>query len=130
MEARIRDDQGAGPVTVVLGASMRTDRYSNMAVQRLREHGHPVIAVGARPGVIGDTTVLTELPDGGSVDTVTLYVGNAILEGWKDRILALRPRRIIFNPGTEEATFAAQAEDLGIEVVEGCTLVMLTTSSY
>jgi uncharacterized protein len=130
MEAHIRDDQGAGPVTLVLGASTRTDRYSNMAVQRLRERGHSVIAVGARPGVIGDTTVLTELPDGRPVDTVTLYVGNAILEGWKDRILGLRPRRIVFNPGTEEPAFARQAERLGIEVVEGCTLVMLASSTY
>lgn len=119
----------AAPITVVLGASERTDRYANMAVRRLRANGHRVVAVGPRAGTIGDVVIVQELPQG-RVDTVTLYVGPVILEQWRKALLDLRPRRIIFNPGTEHPTFAAEARARGIGTEEACTLVMLAAATY
>ena len=118
------------PLTLVLGASSRSDRYSNRAVRSLRDQGHPVLAIGAREGRVHDVPILTELPPGAVVDTVTLYVGSAALAIWAERLLAMRPRRIVFNPGSENAAFAGLAEAEGIEVVEGCTLVMLAVGTY
>ena len=116
--------------TVVLGASPKPDRYSNIAVRRLVAAGHPVIAVGHHTGVIGDQNTLTEVPEGRSVDTVTLYLNAHNQKSWADRILALRPKRIIFNPGAEDPVLAEHAAAQGIEVVEGCTLVMLSAGTY
>lgn len=118
-----------GPITVVLGASERTDRYANMAVRRLRANGHTVVAVGPRAGTIGDVSIVQKLPQG-PVDTVTLYVGPIILEQWRTALLELQPRRIIFNPGTEHQTFEAEARHRGIVAEEACTLVMLASGTY
>ncbi len=89
-----------------------------------------MILVGAREGAIAGKPILTELPQGLRVHTVSLYMNPMVQEAWHDRILALRPQRIIFNPGTEHEDFARRAAGQGIEVVEGCTLVMLATGHY
>jgi predicted CoA-binding protein len=107
--------------TLVLGASPNPDRYSNIAVRRLVAAGHPVI---------GNEAIRAEVPEGSKVDTVTLYLNARNQEAWIDRILALRPKRIIFNPGAENPILADQASSQGIEVVEGCTLVMLAARTY
>ncbi|MBL7985841.1 MAG: CoA-binding protein [Flavobacteriales bacterium] len=119
-----------GTTTLVLGASPKEDRYSNKAVRRLSEHGHPVIAVALRPGMIGDHTILTEVPEGVGIHTVTMYLNAANQERWIPVVLGLHPRRIIFNPGAENERLAGLAEREGIEVVEACTLVMLATWQY
>jgi predicted CoA-binding protein len=116
--------------TLVLGASPNPDRYSNIAVRRLVAAGHPVIAVGHQDGRIGNEAIRAEVPEGSKVDTVTLYLNARNQEAWIDRILALRPKRIIFNPGAENPILADQASSQGIEVVEGCTLVMLAARTY
>lgn len=116
--------------TLVLGASPKEDRYSNKAVRRLLAAGHPVIAVGHRADSIGDEPIRTDIPEGTYIHTVTLYLNPRNQEQWADRILALNPRRIIFNPGTENAELEKRAADQGIEVVEGCTLVMLGTGQF
>jgi predicted CoA-binding protein len=116
--------------TLVLGASPKGERYSNMAVRRLREHGFPVIAVGRREGAIDGQPIVTTVPEGAVVHTVTLYL-NAHNQGtWIGQILALTPKRIIFNPGAENPELARAAEAQGIEVLEACTLVMLGTGQY
>ncbi|HMQ75905.1 MAG TPA: CoA-binding protein [Flavobacteriales bacterium] len=120
----------AGLTTLVLGASARPDRYSNIAVRRLLSHGHPVVAVGARAGHIGDEPVRTDIPDGLRCHTVTLYLNAHNQQVWYDRLLALAPQRIIFNPGAENRRLADEARRRGIEVVEGCTLVMLAAGTY
>jgi uncharacterized protein len=120
----------AGKHTLVLGATERMDRYANLAVRKLRQYGHDVIAVGLRKGMIEDTPIHTSIPEGMPVDTVTLYMNPFNQEAWLQQLLELRPRRIIFNPGTENLGFASQAEDLGIEPVTGCTLVMLSAGTY
>ncbi|MCB0790184.1 MAG: CoA-binding protein [Flavobacteriales bacterium] len=116
--------------TLVLGASLRADRYSNLAVRRLKEHGKVVIAVGLREGTIDDVPVVREIPMGTPIDTVTLYLNAANQMPLEEYILALHPRRIIFNPGAENDHLAMHAKASGIAVVEGCTLVMLSAGTY
>lgn len=116
--------------TLVLGASPKPSRYSNLAVRRLRSHGHEVLAVGRHTGTVEDVPIVAAIPVGAVVDTVTLYLSPANQIGWQDAILALRPRRVIFNPGAEDARFARRLEEAGVEVVEGCTLVMLSAGTY
>lgn len=120
-----------GPgTTVVLGASPHQDRYSHLAVVRLLAHGHPVVAVGNKAGSIQEVPIQRDMPDNVEVDTVTLYLNPLNQRDREEQILALRPRRVIFNPGTENAGFADRLRSAGIEVVEGCTLVMLAARTY
>ena len=117
-------------LTLVLGASSKPERYSNKATLRLLYAGHPVVAVGLREGDIAGTPIVTTLPEGGPIDTVTMYMSAQNQEAWEQRILALRPKRIIFNPGAENERLSKLAADQGIEVVEGCTLVMLSVGTF
>jgi predicted CoA-binding protein len=116
--------------TLVLGASEKPDRYANMAVRALRRHGHPVVAVGLREGRIEDVPIVKDIPAGVEVDTVTLYMNADNQRSWLDRILALRPARIIFNPGAENPELVRRAQAQGASTLEACTLVMLSTGQY
>ncbi len=120
----------SGKMTLVLGASPKADRYSHRAVLHLRAHGHPLLAVGLRESMIDDIPVVTSIPDGSVFDTVTLYLNANNQAPWQERLLALKPKRIIFNPGAENPAFARAAEAKGIEALEACTLVMLGTGQY
>lgn len=116
--------------TLVLGASPNPMRYSHLAVLRLVVAGHGVIAVGRREGRIGDVVIQATLPEGITVDTVTLYLSPANQRMWHDAIMSMRPRRVIFNPGAEDPVFAEQLRAKGVEVLDTCTLVMLSTGAY
>jgi predicted CoA-binding protein len=116
--------------TLVLGATPRPDRYAYLAVQRLVAHGHTVTAVGRQEGRIGEIPILREVPEGTRIHTVTLYLNANNQREWEERILALHPERIIFNPGAENERLAAAAQAQGIEAVEGCTLVMLSVGTF
>lgn len=116
--------------TVIIGASSNPERYSHMATLRLKKYGHTVFPVGIRDGKIGNETILTGQPPLSGIHTVTLYVGPANQPAWVEYILNLHPKRIIFNPGAENAALLASAEKQGIECVEGCTLVMLSTGEF
>ena len=116
--------------TVVVGASPNPARYAYVATQRLRRAGHEVVAVGLRGGQIGEVVIHADRPAVPDVDTVTLYVGPQHQPAWRDYILGLRPKRIIFNPGTENPELARAARAQGIETEEACTLVMLATGQY
>lgn len=116
--------------TLVLGASENPSRYSNMAIHRLRRYGHDVVAIGLRQGHVLDVDVITEKPELSDIDTVTLYMNPTNQQPYIDYILSLKPKRIIFNPGTENMQLQALAEEQGIEPVYGCTLVMLGTGQY
>jgi predicted CoA-binding protein len=115
--------------TLVLGASPNPARYSCLAIRRLRQHGHTVFAIGPRTGVVADVT-LTQLWPATDVDTVTMYIGPARQPEYLERILALRPRRVIFNPGTENVSFESLLRESGIETDRACTLVMLSAGTY
>ncbi|PWV48362.1 CoA-binding protein [Chitinophaga sp. S165] len=116
--------------TVVLGASPNPSRYSYLAVSRLAGKGHPVLAIGKKDGQIGDTPITKEHPTPADVDTVTLYMNPVLQQEYYDYILQLHPKRIIFNPGTENDELAALATSKGIEPIEACTLVLLSTGQY
>src|SRR4051812_34660945 len=116
---------------VVLGATPNEDRYANKAMKMLKEYGHrPVPVNPAFPEVLGEKCYgsIADVP--GSIDTVTLYLGEARSEPLIGDILAAKPRRIIFNPGAENPHLAREAAARGIEAVEGCTLVMLRTGQF
>jgi len=116
--------------TLVLGASTNPERYSHMAVLMLRSHGLDVVAVGPKPGRIGDVDIVTEMPSDESVDTVTLYLNPTHQAAYADRILGLHPRRIVFNPGTENPGLEDLATQKGIQAQRACTLVLLSTGQY
>jgi predicted CoA-binding protein len=116
--------------TLVLGASSNPSRYSNLAVKKLVENNHPVIALGRREGMIGNTEIVTEKMIMDDIDTVTLYLNPTNQKPYYDYILSLKPKRIIFNPGTENNELEALAKKNGIQTLEACTLVMLSTLQY
>jgi len=116
--------------TVVLGASTNPERYSYLAVQRLTNHGHPVVAIGQKAGVIHGVAIGTEMLDEKEVDTVTLYLNPKAQASYYEYIFSLHPKRIIFNPGTENEELEALAKSKGIQAIEACTLVMLNTGQY
>ena len=116
--------------TVVIGASENEDRYANRAVRKLKSYGHDVVAIGLREGQIDGVRIHKDKPALENVDTVTMYVGQHNQPPLYDYILSLKPKRIIFNPGAENAELEAMAEEKGIETVEACTLVMLSIGNY
>lgn len=116
--------------TVVLGVTPNPARYAYAAVQRLNRFEHEVVAIGNREGTIDDTQIQTELIPVEGIDTVTLYLNANHQKAYYDYILSLKPKRIIFNPGTENLELARLAGENGIEVVRGCTLVMLSIGNY
>ncbi len=116
--------------TLVLGASSNPQRYSYLAMHRLNAHGHPVLAVGKREAKVSNIEINTGTPPFTNVDTITLYMNPTNQKPYYDYILSLAPRRIIFNPGTENDELADLAKAKGIKVMEACTLVMLSTNQY
>jgi len=116
--------------TLVLGASDNPGRYSNMAMLRLQGHGHDVVPVGKKAGTVSGMDIQTTMPQTDDIDTVTLYVNPDHQKAYYDQILSLRPKRIIFNPGTENEEFEDMAAAQGIKVMEACTLVLLGTGQY
>jgi len=116
--------------TVVLGASSNPARYSYLAVQRLRAHDHPVVAIGRRIGQVADVDIAKEKLQEPGVDTITLYLNPKNQVEYYDYILNLHPKRIIFNPGTENDELIQKAKENNIRPIIGCTLVMLSTGQY
>jgi len=116
--------------TLVYGASTNPQRYSYTAIHRLRHYGHEVVAIGIREGAVNDIKLLTGHPELKDIHTITLYLGSSRQSDHIDYLLSLSPQRIIFNPGTENHHFAQQATANNIEVLEACTLVLLSTGQY
>jgi len=116
--------------TLVIGASVKPERFSNQAIRLLRKNGYPVEAIGLRSGLVNDVEFKTGFPDLQDVHTVTMYVGPARQPQYYDYLLNLKPKRVIFNPGTENDAFMEMLESMGAEVVANCTLVMLNSSLF
>lgn len=116
--------------TVVLGASENPTRYSYLAINRLRTHGHPVVAIGKKEGKVFDVPVRKGQTEVDEVDTVTLYLNPTNQKQYYDYIVSLKPKRIIFNPGTENKELYEIADKNGISHIEACTLVLLSTGQY
>jgi len=118
--------------TVIIGASPNPARYAFLAAQNLKARKHEFVPIGIRKGEVSGETIqnINDRPAIKDVDTVTMYIGPQRQPPWYDYILSLKPRRIIFNPGTENHEFATLAESKGVEVIEACTLVMLRTNQF
>jgi len=116
--------------TVVLGASPNPSRFSYKAVKSLVIHGFDVVPVGFRPGVAHDRIIQRGQPEIEDVHTVAMYVGPQRQLEFYDYILSLGPRRVIFNPGTNNPELMNMLNQMGVEVVEGCTLVMIDNDEF
>ena len=115
---------------LVLGASENVTRYSNRAIRSLREHGHEVLALGIREGLVSDVPILIGKPVFENIDTVTLYLNQENQKQYYDYLISLKPKRIIYNPGSENSELENLAEKNGIENLEACTLVLLATRQF
>jgi uncharacterized protein len=116
--------------TLVIGASENPERYSHLAVQRLKANQQPVVAIGSRAGYIGDTIIEKEKKAFDHIDTITLYLNPARQKEYYDYIFSLHPKRIIFNPGAENEELENLARQKGIATIDACTLVLLSTGQY
>lgn len=116
--------------TLVLGASLNPQRYSNIAIHRLRGHDHVVKAFGLKSGLVNDVEIDTELIPYADINTVTLYLNPKRQVDYYDYVLSLNPQRVIFNPGTENPEFYALLKKNDIEIDVACTLVLLATNQY
>jgi predicted CoA-binding protein len=120
----------AAKVTLVIGASTNIERYSYKAMHALLANGYGAIPMGLKKGNIAGLEIINDRPPLEKVHTVTLYINPTVQQEWQEYILSLKPKRIIFNPGTENSALAESATKAGIEVLEACTLVLLATKQY
>lgn len=116
--------------TLVLGASDNPSRYSYLAINRLMKNGHPVVAVGRKKTSVAGIEIEKEKKEFYDVDTVTLYLNPTNQREYYDYIVKLKPKRIIFNPGTENEELYELAKKNNIQTMEACTLVLLSTGQY
>lgn len=116
--------------TLVIGATTNPGRYAYMATEMLMEYGHPVVPFGIKKGKIGDLEIVNEFPVKEEFDTVTLYVNPNLQQQYQQAIIDLNPKRVVFNPGTENPEFEKLLKERGIEPIEACTLVMLRTNQF
>jgi predicted CoA-binding protein len=116
--------------TLVLGASDNPSRYSYLAINRLMKFGHPVVAVGKKKASVAGVNIDKEKQAFDQIDTVTLYLNPLNQKEYYDYIISLKPKRIIFNPGTENEELYQLAKANNIQTMEACTLVLLSTGQY
>lgn len=115
---------------LVMGASPRPERYSFIAANLLHQYGHRTVLFGSHRGSINGEPILHEFPSNQPVDSVTMYLSARNQRDYEDAILALKPKRVIFNPGAENPEFEDRLHAAGIEPIEACTLVMLRTGQW
>ena len=118
--------------TIIVGASPNKSRFAYLAAESLSEYGNEFVPVGIKRGEVLGRPILDirTSPHIEGTDTITLYIRPALQLEWESYLLSLKPKRIIFNPGTENSEFEKRADALGIETLEVCTLVMLRTGQY
>lgn len=116
--------------TLVFGASLNPGRYSNLAIRRLVDHHIDTTAFGIRGGTVSKVQIKDNFVDFQNIDTVTLYLNPSRQKQYYQKIVDLKPRRVIFNPGTENPEFYEILEKAGVEVEIACTLVLLATGQY
>jgi len=118
--------------TAIIGATTNQSRYAYLAADMLTEYEHEIVPLGIKPGEVFGKPILDirSKPKIEGVDTVTLYIGPRHQPEWYDYILSLKPKRIIFNPGTENEEFEKLADAKGVEVMEACTLVLLRSHQF
>lgn len=118
--------------TVIIGATTNPSRYAFIAAGMLKEYKHEIVPIGIKKGEVYGRQILpiNDRPEVKDVDTVTLYIGPQHQPEHYEYILSLKPKRIIFNPGTENEEFEKLIEEAGSEALEACTLVLLRSGQY
>lgn len=116
--------------TLVLGASLKPNRYSNMAIVKLKQFQIETVALGLKPGMVEGVLIGTKKKNFEDIDTVTLYLNPKRQEEYYDYIISLKPKRVIFNPGTENPEFYKLLDEYHIQYEIVCTLVLLSTNQY
>ena len=113
--------------TLVLGATTKPERYANIAINKLVEKGHSVLAIGQNTGEVAGVKIYTKNIPLKNIDTVTLYINPLRQRDYYNYIIETKPKRVIFNPGTENLEFYQLLQGNGIKVEVACTLVLLAT---
>lgn len=116
--------------TLVFGASLKPNRYSNYAIQRLVANNKEVVAFGLKEGEVEGVTIDATLKPYKNIDTVSLYLNPKRQKEYYEYIISLKPNRVIFNPGTENPEFFKLLEENNIHFEIACTLVLLSTNQY
>ncbi len=116
--------------TLVIGASLKPNRYSNIALRKLVNYNHEVVAFGMKAGEEAGVVIDTELKDYEAIDTITLYLNPKRQEEYYNYIVSLNPKRVVFNPGTENPDLYAILKENDIAFEVACTLVLLSTNQY
>jgi len=116
--------------TLIIGASNNPERYAYKAADRLLNHGHEIEMLGLRNDTVFGKTIDTDRKQYQGIDTVTLYIGPQRQPDYYEYILSLQPKRVIFNPGTENEEFEDLLTKNNIFAEEACTLVLLGTGQY
>ena len=116
--------------TLVMGASLNPSRYSNLAIVRLVDASHKVVAFGLKEGEVNGVNIDTELEQYDNINTVTMYLSAKHQKEYYACIMSLNPKRVIFNPGTENPEFYKLLSEKSIQFEESCTLVLLSTNQY
>jgi predicted CoA-binding protein len=116
--------------TLVLGASTNPERYSFKAIKMLLEHKYSVLAIGQKPGIIDTISIHTKMIPLSGIDTVTLYLNPIRQRDYYNYIIEVKPKRVIFNPGTENPEFYQLLQLNNIKKEEACTLVLLSTGQF
>jgi predicted CoA-binding protein len=116
--------------TLVLGATARPDRYANRAIHSLVNSGHSVIAIGQQTGEVAGVKIQTKAVPVKNIDTVTLYLNPRNQREYYNYIIEAQPKRVVFNPGTENPELYQLLKSNNIEVEVACTLVLLATNQY
>jgi hypothetical protein len=116
--------------TLILGATENKERYAYKAINNLIAKSHQVVAIGARKGMALDVIIETEKMSFQGIDTVSLYLNSKAQKEYYEYVISLKPRRVIFNPGTENEEFYDLLRKNNISFEESCTLVLLATNQY
>jgi len=116
--------------TVIIGASEDQSRFSNKAVKSLLRNNIEVIAIGDKEGKISDVNIICGIPELNDIHTISIYLNAKKQMIYEDFILESNPRRVIFNPGTENNDLKTKCINKGIEVIEGCTIIMLNNDQF
>ncbi|WP_028295336.1 CoA-binding protein [Olivibacter sitiensis] len=116
--------------TMIIGATPNPSRYAYLAAHRLKSYGHEIVNIGIKMGELAGVPIEKAADAPTDIDTVTLYIGPQTQPEYYDYIMAVHPKRIIFNPGTENPELERLAQQAGIETLEACTLVLLGTGQY
>ena len=116
--------------TLIIGASPNPSRYAYLAANMLKSKGHEIVNVGIKKGEVAGVEIEGPGNIHSDIHTITLYIGPRLQDQYYDYILQTNPKRVVFNPGTENGELESLLKTNGIEPVEACTLVLLSTGQY